>query len=149
MSRNDKPPVRQLQQKINLNYGPLSRLHMDLMVMPKSHKGQKFILWIIDEVTYYLITVPTHHSRSEEMGDILIENMISKSCIQDYIRMDQDGAFMSSLMNCLFKKFDIKNKMVAPYNNQLLQAEHGTKSFSTILTKHLTDLGQMWPNYLH
>ena len=25
--------------------------------------------------------------------------------------------------------------------------EHGIKSLSTILTKHLTDLGQMWPKY--
>ena len=28
--------------------------------------------------------------------------------------MDQDSAFMSSLMNYLFKKFDIKIKTVAP-----------------------------------
>ena len=51
-------------------------------------------------------------------------------------------------MNYLFKKLDIKIKTVAPYSHQLLQAEHGIKSFSTILTKHLTSLGQMWPKYL-
>ena len=62
--------------------------------------------------------------------------------------MDQGSAFMSSLMNYLFKKLDIKIKTVAPYNHQLLQAEHGIKLLSTILTKHLTDLGQMWPKYL-
>ena len=37
---------------------------------------------------------------------------------------------------------------MAPYNHQLLQAEHGIKSLSTILTKQLTDLSQMWPKYL-
>ena len=62
--------------------------------------------------------------------------------------MDQDSAFMSSLMNYLFNKFDIKIKTVAPYNNQSLQAEHGIKSLSMILTKHLTNLGQMWLKYL-
>ena len=62
--------------------------------------------------------------------------------------MDQDSPFMSSLMNYLFKKLDIKMKTVAPYNHQLLQAENGIKSLSTILTKHLTNLGQMWPKYL-
>ena len=46
------------------------------------------------------------------------------------------------------KKFDIKIKTVEPYNHQSLQAEHGIKSLSIILTKHLMDLGQMWPNYL-
>ena len=38
--------------------------------------------------------------------------------------------------------------MVAPYNHQALQAEHGIKSLFTILTNHLTSLGQMWPKYL-
>ena len=55
---------------------------------------------------------------------------------------------MSSLMNYLFKKLDIKIKTVAPYNHQLLQAEHGIKSLSTILMKHLTSLSEMWPKYL-
>ena len=35
-----------------------------------------------------------------------------------------------------------------PYNHQSLQAEHGIKSLSNILTKHLINLGQMWPKYL-
>ena len=38
--------------------------------------------------------------------------------------------------------------MVAPYNYQSLQAEHGIKSLSTILTKHLMNIVQMWPKYL-
>ena len=58
------------------------------------------------------------------------------------------SAFMSSLMNFLFKKFNIKIKTVAPYNHQSMQAEHGIKSSSAIVTKHLTGLGQMWPKYL-
>ena len=62
--------------------------------------------------------------------------------------MDQDSAFMSSVMNYLFKKFDIKIKTVALYNHQSLWAEHGIKSLSTILMKHLMSLGQMWPKYL-
>ena len=61
LSRKDKTPTRQLQARINLNYRPFSRLSMDLKVMPTSHKGHKFILCIIDEVTNYLITVPTYH----------------------------------------------------------------------------------------
>ena len=55
---------------------------------------------------------------------------------------------MSTLMNYLFKTFDIKIKTVAPYNYQYLQAEHGIKSLSSILTKHLTYHGQTWHKYL-
>ena len=37
---------------------------------------------------------------------------------------------------------------VAPYNHQSLQAEHGIKTLSQILMKHLTGQGQMWHKYL-
>ena len=96
----------------------------------------------------YLITVVIYQSRSEEIGDALIDNVISKFCIPNYIIMDQESAFISLLMNYLFKKFYIKIKTIAPYNHQSLQAEQGKKSLSTILIKHLTDLGQMWLKYL-
>ena len=57
LMRNEKPPSRQLQTRVNLNYRHLSRLSMDIKFMPKSIKGHKFILCIIHEVTNYLITV--------------------------------------------------------------------------------------------
>ena len=116
--------------------------------MPRSHKGHKFIFHIIDEVTNYLITVPIHQAKSEKVGEALIENVITKYCVPEYIIMDQDSTFMSSLMTYLLNKFNIKIKTVAPYNHQSLQTEHCIKSLSTILTKHLTNLGQMWPKYL-
>ena len=121
---------------------------MDLKMMPRSSRGHRYILSVIDEVTNYMITAPIKYSRSEEVGEALMNNVISKYCVPDYIIMDLDSAFMSSLMNYLFKRLAIKIKTVAPYNNQSLQAEHGIKSLSKILTKHLTGLGEMWPDYL-
>ena len=116
--------------------------------MPKLDKGHKYILCVIDEMTNYLVIIPIFQARSEEIREALIENVITKYCIPEYIIMDQDSAFMSSLMTYLFHKFDIKIKIVAPYNHQSLQAEHRIKSLSHILTKHLTSLGQMWTKYL-
>ena len=132
LNRNEKPPSRQIQTRINLNYRPLSRLSMDHKVMPKLSMGHKFILCIIDEATNYLITIPVYQSKAEEIGEALIEHIITKYCVPNYIIMDQDSAFMSSLMNYLFNKFNIKIKTVAPYNHQSLQAEHRMKSLSTI-----------------
>ena len=139
--------MRQVQPQIYLNYRPLSKLSMDLKAMPRSQKGHRFILCIIYEMTNYLIIIPIHDSRSEEVGEALIEHVISKFCAPDCIIMDQDSAFMSTLMNYLFRKLNIKIKTVAPYNHQSLKAEHGIKSLSRILTKHLTGQGQMWHKY--
>ena len=62
--------------------------------------------------------------------------------------MDQDSTFIFFLMTYLMNKFKDKIKTVTPYNHQSLQAEPGIKSLLTILNKHLTNLGQMWPKYL-
>ena len=100
---------------------------MDLKVLSKSYNGHKFILCKINEVTNYLIPVPIYHARSE-VGEALIEHIVTVYSIPEYIIMDQDSAFMSSLMTYLLNKFDIKIKTVAAYNHQSLQAEHGIKT---------------------
>ena len=105
-------------------------------------------VFVFDEVTNFLITVPIFQARLEEVGEALLEHVITKYCIPDYIIMDQDSAFMSSLMSYLFHRLNIKVKTIAPYNHQSLQAEHRIKSLTHILTKHLTGLGQMWTKYL-
>ena len=56
--------------------------------MPRSDKGHKYILCIIDEVTNYLITVPIHQSKSEEIDNAILENVITEYCVPDYIIMD-------------------------------------------------------------
>ena len=76
--------------------------------MPRSQKGHKFILCIIDEMMNYLIKVPIFQSRSEEVGEALIDHVISKFCASDSIIMDQDSAFMPNLMSYLFRKLNIK-----------------------------------------
>ena len=94
------------------------------------------------------MSAPLYQARSEEVGEALIEHVISKFGTLEYIMMDQDSAFMSSLMNYLFKALGIKIKTVGPYNHKSLQAEHGIKSLSNKLTKHLTGQGQTRHNFL-
>ena len=81
-AKKENNTVRQLQQRINLNYRPLSSLSMNLKVMPKSCQGHKLTLCITDEVTNYLVTVPMHHSRYEEICNATIDSVISKTVYQ-------------------------------------------------------------------
>ena len=99
-------------------------------------------------MTNFLITVLIFQAISEEVGEAILEHVITKHCIPDYILIDQDSAFMSLLMSYLFHRLNIKIKTIVPYNHPSLQAEHGIKSLTHILTKHLTGLGQMWTKYL-
>ena len=88
LNKKEKLPERQLQSRIILNYRPLSRLSMDLKVMPKSYRGDRYILCVIDEVTNYIITAPVRQAKSEEVEEILINSVFSKYCVPDCIIMD-------------------------------------------------------------
>ena len=92
-------------------------------MMPKSQKGHQFILCMIDEMTNYLITAPLYQTRSEEVGEALIENVISKFGMPDYMMMDQDIAFMSSLMSYLFKKLGITIKTIGTLQPQVFTSQ--------------------------
>ena len=141
LSRNEKLSPRHLQTRINPNYVPMSRLSMDLKVMSRLHKGHKYILCITDEITNFLNKVPVFHAKSEEVGVALLEHVITKYCTLEYIIMDQDSAFISLLMTYVFHRLDIKIKTIAPFNHKSLQAEHGIKFLTHILTKHI---GRLW-----
>ena len=56
----------------------MTRLSMDLKVIPRSYKGHRFILVVIDGVTNFMVTIAIYQSRSEEIGGVSIECVLSK-----------------------------------------------------------------------
>ena len=85
----------------------MTRLSKNLAVMSRSYKGHRFILVVINEVNKFIVTISIHQSRSEDIGDTLREHVFSMYGIEEYIIMDQDGAFISTLINYLFRKLGI------------------------------------------
>ena len=60
---------------------------------------------------------------------------------------DQDPAFMSHLTQWFLHTYEIHVTTASPTNHQSLMAEHEIKSLASILMKHLTGLGDNWPQY--
>ena len=56
-----------------------------------------------------------------------------------HIICEQDPAFTSSLMEAFALKLNINIILVSPTNYKSLQAEHGIKSLSGLLVKHLSE----------
>ena len=62
-----------------------------------------------------------------------------------HIVCDQDAAFTSSLMDAFTEQLSITMIMVSLTNHKSLLAEHGIKSLSNLLVKHLTKVWS-WPD---
>ena len=63
--------------------------------MQRSNRGPKYILCVIDEVTIYLIMIPIQQFRSEEIGDVLIENVMTQYCVCDNMIMNQETRYQN------------------------------------------------------
>ena len=57
-----------------------------------------------------MITAPIYQSEAEEIGDALIEHVVTKYCVPDCIIKDQDSAFISS--HELYQKIISQNKNI-------------------------------------
>ena len=93
----------------------MTRLDMDLKVMPTFYKGHKFLLINIDEVANNVVNIPIHQPRSEEIGEALVEHVSSNYSIPEFMIMDEVSAFMPTLICYLFKMLGTKFKIFIPY----------------------------------
>jgi len=148
MFKQGKKYKRPFQKRINLNTKPLCHVSMDIKHMPNSAASYKFILVMICEITNYVICAPLKAARAINVCEAIEDHMIKYFGPPQVLICDRDPAFVSELNEYFTKKLGIKLITVSPTNHKSLKAEHGIKSLSNIIMKHLVGLGKMWPKFL-
>ena len=121
---------RPLQKRMNINVPAMMKLSIDIKHMPPNH-GYSHILVLLCEVSHYM---PLHSPKMPHILDVL-----AYFGAPSHIVCDQDPAFTSSLMEAFATQLNIKLIMISPTNQKSLQAEHGIKSLSRLLVKHLSE----------
>ena len=128
---------RPYQKGINLNVPAMTRISMDKKQMPVN-KGYSHILVLLCEVTNYMVALPLMSTRTPHILEAFQRGYLAYFGPPTHIVCDQDPAFTSSLMEAFVTQLNIKVILVSPTNHQSLQAEHGIKSLSGLLVKHLS-----------
>ena len=128
---------RPYQKRINLNVLAMTKISMDIKQMPVN-KGYSHILVLLCEVTNYMVALPLMSTRTLHILDAFQKGYLAYFGPPTHIVCDQDPAFTSSLIEAFVTQLNIKVILVSPTNHQSLQAEHGIKSLSGLLVKHLS-----------
>ena len=136
--RFDQPLMRRFY---DINTPTMTNISMDIKHMPPSKSPYKYILVLLCDISNFLVATPMNKATAEEVCTILFDNFMAYYAVPMRIICDQDPAFMSSLCQWFFKAYGIQLVTVSPTNHKSLQAEHGIKSLSNILMKHLSGLG--------
>ena len=135
--KKGKDLKRPYQKRINLNVPAMTKISMDIKQMP-ANKGYSHILGLLCEVTNYMVALPLMSTRTPHILDAFQRGYLAYFGPPTHIICDQDPAFTSSLMEAFVTQLNIKIVLVSPTNHQSLQAEHGIKSLSGLLVKHLS-----------
>ena len=135
--KKGKDLKRSYQKRINLNVPAMTKISMDIKQMP-ANKGYSHILVLLCEVTNYMVALPLMSTRTPHILDAFQRGYLAYFGPPTHIICDQDPAFTSSLMEAFVTQLNIKIVLVSPTNHQSLQAEHGIKSLSGLLVKHLS-----------
>ena len=95
------------------------KISMDIVgPLPKTQKGNKYILTIQDLLTKYSIGIPMEGISSAEIADVFVKRFICRFGSPRAILTDQGANFTSSLMKKVAKRFRIKRYTTSAYHPQ-------------------------------
>jgi hypothetical protein len=145
--KKGKSYKRPFQKRINLNTPGLTKVSMDIKHMPKAGKYSYFLL-LMCEVSNFIVVQPLKSCQAAEIVKTLFHTYSRYFGTPTHIICDQDPAFTSSLVKYMTQQYGTHLVFISPTNHKSLLAEHGIKSLSSLLTKHLDGFGKDWPFYL-
>ena len=139
MFKKGKNLQRPYQKRMNINTPAMTRISMDIKQMPVN-RGYSHILVLLCEVSNYMVALPLSSTRTQSILEAFQRGYLAYFGPPTHIICDQDPAFTSSLMEAFVTQLNIKVILVSPTNHKSLQAEHGIKSLSGLLVKHLSQV---------
>ena len=123
--RFDRPFNRRI---IDINGPSLTHLSMDIKHIPPSKDKYNYILAILCEVSNFIVAVPMKTATTPEIFNAIMDSFMGYFGTLIRIVCDQDPAFMSHLTQWFLHTYGIHVTAASP-------------------TKHLTGLGDNWPQY--
>jgi hypothetical protein len=129
---------------------PLERIGIDILgPLPRSDKGNKYLLVISDYFTKWAEAFPMKNMEAETVTDKLIQGFITKFGVPRQIHTDQGRQFESLLFQELCRKFNIKKTRTTAYHPQSDgQVERFNRTLTDMLSKFIEENQKDWDGFV-
>ena len=150
----NKPLTRPARGVFSPNDIPLHRwevVSMDyLSGIPKSRRGNDFLLIMVDRLTKRIVLVPTTKSvTGEQSARLFVEHIFRHHGLPRAILSDRDPRFTATFWRHLHKLLGTKLLMSTANHPQTDgQSERGLRSVLAILRHMVNDMGDDWDDHL-
>ena len=125
----DYSPRYKISGHIN-SLKPWDTLCVDIVgPLPRTHKGERFILSVMDCFTRYLILIPMKNHNAETVSRAIYERVIAYFGVPANILSDRGAEFTGRVWAGIMETLGINKKLTSPYypqGNALVERVHRT-----------------------
>ena len=141
-------PQRSIMFTNKTNY-PMALLYIDHYgKLPKSDRGNEYVLTCRDNFTRFVWLIPVKDTKSDTVVQALEENIFKYFGLVDAIISDNARSFTSNIIKDICKKLNIDDKHTIPYCPNPNQSERVHKNLGEILRALISDNQASWDDYL-
>ena len=110
----------------------------------------KYIMVIVDQFSRYTICTPVKNKSAESAARVLIEQVYTKFGFPDHVLSDNDPAFVSQLMRCIFNWCDIQHITTSIYHPQANGfVERFNAELKNIISMYCNERTNNWHLFVH
>ena len=141
-------PQRSVMFTNKTNY-PMALLYIDHYgKLPKSDRGNEYILTCRDNFTRFVWLIPVKDTKSDTVVQALEDNIFKYFGLVDAIISDNAKSFTSNVIKDICRKLNIDDKHTIPYCPNPNQSERVHKNLGEILRALISDNQASWDDYL-
>jgi transposase InsO family protein len=128
---------------------PWRRISTDLIgPLPRSTKGNKYILVVSDTFTKFTLTFPIRSATSAQVCSRMEEVIFLSYGVPEVIVCDNGSEFISTKFKALAKKYDVKLHYTAKRHPQANPVERTNKTIVTMLRSYVEENHKKWDTHL-
>jgi transposase InsO family protein len=133
----------------SFSYQPFTNCQLDLLSMPISKEGFRYLALFICEYSKYCIAFPLKNKTPEDVIDGIYNHVILPYSTPMAIHTDQGGEFVSRLNKAFYTAFGIHHRQGTPYypQSQGLVERHN-RTFLMLIRPLMHERYDMWPKFV-
>lgn len=144
----DKRPVVPMEITTTAE-SSFDKIYIDLVQIPQSFEGNRYILSVQDELSKYIEALPIRNKEADTVAKALVESIFLKYGIVKIITSDQGTEFINKLLGEVCKLLQVKQLHSTAYHPQSIGAlENSHKTLAAYLRSYTDQHKLDWDRWL-
>ena len=128
---------------------PFQILGLDIMELPQTHKGNKYVVVIQDYLTKWPLVYAVPNQKAQTIAHILAEEVVPFFGVPEALLSDRGTNLLSYLMRDLCEILGMTKLNTTAYHPECDgMVERFNRTLKSMLRKHAARFGKQWDQYL-